>query len=222
MRIQMLVLAAAGTTACGMPVNGFVEDFNSGAEGWKDTASLDVTWNAAGGPDSSGSISGSITDVYALNPTFGGAVFRAEDSFDSSNDAFVGDWIGAGITLVSIDVRHDGGDDMSFFLRTAVPANSPSAIFLSPVAVSSGQWTTLTFAIDESSPFYIPAGAPSPTFFEDVMGNIANFQVGVIPGNGYAGNASVNFDLDNVRLLPTPASAALLGLGGLAAARRRR
>ncbi|MEQ8770875.1 MAG: hypothetical protein RIB60_10260 [Phycisphaerales bacterium] len=222
MKIAMLTLAAAGPVALGAPIIGFVEDFNTDGANWKDVAELDAVYSAAGGPDGSGFISGSIADVYALDPTFGGIALRAHDEFDSSGDAFVGDWLAAGITLVSVDVRHDGGDDVGFFIRAARPSNSPAAVFFSPVAVASGQWTTLTFAIDENSPFYVPAGPPSPTFFQDVMGDVGNFQLGVAAGPNYSGNASVTFDLDNVRLLPTPASAGLLGLGGLVAARRRR
>ncbi len=222
MKIEMLILAAAGSVALGAPVNGFVEDFNTDGANWKDVAELDAVYSAAGGPDGSGFISGNIADVYTLNPTFGGIALRAHDEFDSSGDAFVGDWLAAGITLVSVDVRHDGGDDLGFFIRAARPANSPAAVFFSPLSVASGQWTTLTFAIDESSPFYVPAGAPSPTFFQDVMSDVGNFQLGVVANPAYAGNASVNFDLDNVRLLPTPATAGLLGLGGLVAVRRRR
>lgn len=220
--ITLGLAATIAAAASAAPVSPFVETFESGNAAWADVASAPATWTPTGALDGSAYISGSIADVYTLNPTFGGIVLRAQDAFDSSNDAFVGDYIAGGITTVSIDIRHNGGDDMGFFIRLAGPLNSPAAVFFSPSSVASGQWTTLTFDIDENSPFYVQAGAPSPTFFQDVVGNVANLQVGVLPGAGYTGNAGVTFDLDSVRLIPAPGALALLGLGGLAAVRRKR
>lgn len=48
------------------------------------------------------------------------------------------------------------------------------------------------------------------------------FAVESFNNNGFLANASVAFDAASFRLVPAPSSLALLGLGGLAAARRRR
>ena len=55
----------------------------------------------------------------------------------------------------------------------------------------------------------------------DVSGGVT-FQIGAVTGADPSSTAVLFFDDVSVTVIPAPASAALLGLGGLAAARRRR
>lgn len=197
----------------------YTETFDTGNAGWQD---------GPGNPALDGG--GYLTTTVDLStfsaPPFGGGpttglLFRGEADDNASGGAFVGDYIGNGIDEILIDVRHDAQGPLAFALRIATPANSPAVIASSPVAVAGGsEFTTVSFSLEPSSQFLQFAGFGGT--IESVLSDVGNIQVLGVLLDGGPDSGAVNFDLDNVRIVPAPASGVLLGLGGLVAARRRR
>jgi len=216
--VSLLAISAICGSAMAAPVSPYLETFNAGDAAWADVASAPVTWHSFGGPDGSPYIS-TTGDLATADPQNGLLLFRAEDALDSSGDAFVGDYLAGGITSFSVDVRHDSAVPVSFYVRVA-PAGGPGMLFLNFAPVAAGQWTTLTFDFSTSNPGWIAEGVPSQALFDNVASGIAKVQIGAIPAAATTGIAT--FDVDNFAIVPTPASAALLGLGGVVAVRRRR
>lgn len=214
MRCAILTLAAACTAAAAGTVNPFTETFTLGDSSWRDGSSGAVDWNPAG-------FIGTTADINSAGP-FGLTVFRAHDEFDSSNDAFVGDYPAGGIDLVSFDIRQDSGQDLTFALRMATSLNFPGFAVVSPTAVASGQWTTLTFALDYNNPFYFAEGPPGEAFFNSVMTTVGNLQVSVDRPDGLTTPLVTTFNIDNFAVTPAPGALAVSGVVGLAMSRRRR
>ncbi|MFG0305534.1 MAG: hypothetical protein ACF8Q5_04900 [Phycisphaerales bacterium JB040] len=216
MKIEMLI---AGLTAgVALAQSPYTETFDTGNALWADAASQPLDWTATGSIDGTGYVSSTV-NAAGIDPQFGALAFRGQVGLGSSGGAFAGDYLSNGIDTISFDVRHDSTDALSFYVRVATPGNFPAVLFLSPVAVTPGEWTTLSFALDESSPFTVPEGGPGT--FETVLSGVGNLQIGFsAPATQTSGDIAV--DLDNVSIVPTPATAALLGLGGLVATRRRR
>lgn len=211
-----LIALSSGVALAGPglpPVSPFTETFDLGGENWKQGSGADVDWNAG--------VISSTADVNSAGP-FGLTVFRAQDGFDSSNDAFVGNYLAGGISTVSFDVLQDSGQELTFGLRVATSANSPAFALLTPVSVSSGQWTTLTFELDFNSPFYFAEGPPGVGFFSGIMSQVGNLQISVNRPDGLVTPLVTTFSVDNFAVTPSPAGVALIGFGGLMASRRRR
>lgn len=212
-----LALTAAGANAAVVP---FTETFESGANNWLQGSFTAPTYNTTGALDGSAFISSTI-DLNTAGP-FGITVFRGHDEFDASGDAFVGDYLAGGINTVSFDFRHNAGQDLDIALRVATPANFPSLVVELPEGVASGEWVTLSFELDFFNPLLTIGGAPTPDTFNSIMQNIGNVQISSGRPDGLDTPFLVDFDIDNIAITPAPGSLALLGLGGLAATRRRR
>ncbi|HBS29632.1 MAG TPA: hypothetical protein DEB06_09335 [Phycisphaerales bacterium] len=197
----------------------FTEAFDSSASNWRNAAgAANATWLPTGGPGNSAHITGA-TSVNNANT---GVVIalRAQDAFNSSNDAFVGNWLALGVTAFSFDVRHDAPAPMSFGARFAPSANAPGAIGFQFAPVAPGQWSTVTIPIDPSFPGFVSFEFGN---FAGIFSGIGNVQVSyLVPGALADSGTIVNVAVDNVRLLPAPGSAAILALAGTLALRRRR
>lgn len=216
MRTTAAIIAlSSGIALAGAPVAPFTETFDLGSENWKQGSGADVDWNA-------GVISTTV-DVNSAGP-FGLTLFRAQDGFDSSNDAFVGNYLAGGITTVSFDVLQNSGQDLTFGLRVATSNNNPAFALLTPVVVASDVWTTLTFELDFNSPFFFAEGPPGSEegIFNTVMSEVGNLQISVNRPDGLVTPLTATFSVDNFAIVPSPAGAAVLAMGGLVAARRRR
>ncbi|GJM19636.1 MAG: hypothetical protein DHS20C14_18490 [Phycisphaeraceae bacterium] len=219
MRALTACIVGSSVGVClGAPVDPFTETFNADNSSWADVDSNPATWAPAGGPDGSGFITTGIADLSLANPQSGFLLFRGEEGLGSSGGAFAGDYLAGNITEVSFDVRLLGPGPASFYVRLAGPAGAFILLEFAPAA--PGTWQTVTFDFSASNPGYIPEGPPGPGLFNAVAPDVDRFQIGMIPAGPQTGSATVQ--IDNVRLIPTPASAALLGLGGLVAVRRRR
>ena len=210
------VLVAAGAAVAQSP---YTETFDSGAAGWTDGPGNPAT-------DAGGYLSATVDLASFVPPPVGpgpstAVLFRAEAADNASGGAFVGDYLAAGLNTITFDIRHDASGPLAFALRLATPANFPGATVVSPVLVDAGPgFTTLSFSLDPSNPFLTYEGFSGSV--EDVLSNVGNIQIlGALVDNGPA-TGNVTFEIDNVSIVPAPASAMLLGLGGLAAARRRR
>lgn len=210
-----IIALTSGAALAGAPVSPFTETFDFGGENWTQGSGADVVWDAG--------VISSTVDVNSAGP-FGLTVFRAQDGFDSSNDAFVGNYLAGGITSVSFEVLQDSGQDLTFGLRVASSNNSPAFALLTPVVVSSDVWTTLTFKLDFNSPFFFAEGPPGQeeAFFNAVMADVGNLQISVNRPDGLVTPLVTTFSVDNFAIVPSPAGAVLLAMGGLVAARRRR
>jgi len=217
--IILTTLAISGSMSIA-GVGSFTEDFESGANGWTQGSFVAPIFNATGALDGSAYIS-STADLNSAGP-FGLSVFRGEDGFDASGDAFVGNYLTSGINHVSFDFRHNAGEDLDVALRVAGSSNFPGFGVELPSFIASDQWVTLEFDLDFSNPLLTLEGPPTEDFYNSVMEAVGNLQVSVARPDGLDTPLVVDFDLDNVTVTPTPSSLALLTLGGLVGLRRRR
>jgi hypothetical protein len=197
-------------------VTDFTETFDTDAAGWLDNASAALTHGSDGGD-------GFVTDTFDYTGFNAGdqspVLFRGNGSNDASGDAFVGDWIASGVSTFSFDVRHDFDSPLTFFVRFASPFNFPGAVAVPFTPMAGNTWTTLTLAIDPSSPNFVSFEGSD---FNSVFSNIGNVQIGASIDENLAGQTAT-FDIDNVSVtaVPEPASMAILSLAGLALMRRR-
>lgn len=189
----------------------FTETFDADASNWRMAdASTPLDWSAPG------YVSGAFNFV-TTGPGSTPAILRGHDSFDSSGDAFVGDWLSAGVTTLSFDIRHDAGVPLNIFARVATSMNFPGAGAIEFTPTPSGVWTTISFAIEPGSWFM-----EGPFPFASVFGSVGNVQIGADPGALANVDQEVIFDIDNISIVPTPGALALAGLCGLGIVRRRR
>lgn len=219
------VLAAIGTfgivgSAMGVTYP-FTETFSGPAANWATSsagpAASPLTYVASGGPDGSGFGRNSFSFVGSTAGAFP-ILFRAQDSFNSSGDAFVGDWVGAGVQTFSFDVRHNAPVSLQYFARFVAVGGFTGVIYQEPVLVPANTWTTVQFSVDPSTAFVFEPG----TNF-GVFSNLDRVQIGVTAPAELAGTTpAYTFDVDNVSLVPTPGASAVVMLGGVIAVRRRR
>ena len=220
MSIRTLTAIAMTAGLANAGVSTFTETFEAGANGWLQGSFSAPTYNATGALDGSAYIT-STADLNSAGP-FGLTIFRGQDDFDASGDAFVGDYLAGGIDRVSFDFRHNAGQDLGIALRVATSNNFPAFAVELAEPVASGEWVTLSFDLSFFNPLLTIEGAPTPDAFNAIMQSVGNIQVSADRPDGLSTPLVVDFDLDNVSITPAPGSLALLGLGGLAAARRRR
>jgi len=207
-----LALSAPAAHAVSTP---FTEAFDDGASGWQDAFRQPLDWIESGGPDGSGFVRSTL-DLSSVTVSMGSVVtHRGEQSAGASGGAFAGDWLEAGVTRFTAQVRHDASVPLSFFGRFASPFNFPAAVIFAEDPVEPNQWTELTFEIDPDNPLFTPEG----TDFATALGGVGNVQLAFSAPEGFS--ETVRFDLDNVSVVPEPSSLALLAAGGLAMRRRR-
>jgi len=214
----------------------FSEAFATGAANWAiNSSGTPASWAGSGGPAGGAFISraGSGGDT-GFGPFLSGPIlFRGQDSFNSSADRFVGDWLAGGVGSFSVDVFHDHSAALLFQVRLANPSNSPGASSVN-IAVSPGAWTTLNVPIIDSPAVFQTYGQlgnpPDPGAFSEIFSSIGNIQVGLAPGQvGGAGlPSSVTLGMANPAIAPVPEPGTWAALGAAAVAagvlrlRRRR
>jgi hypothetical protein len=196
----------------------FTEDFVSDNAAWKDAVNADLGFVGAGGPDGGSYVTGSF-DFQAQAEGATPVLLRGQDGFDSSSDAFVGNWITDGVTEFSAFVRHDAPVPLTFFTRFVSSFNFPGAVAIDFVPVLPNTWTKVTFAISAASPQFISFETSD---FNTVFSNIGNLQLGVsVPAALVGSPTPVTFDLDQPSITPEPATAGLMMAGVLVFLRRR-
>lgn len=217
MRTVLALSIAFGFSAVHAAVVPFTEDFAHDSANWRDAVGLsDLGWQATGGPDGGSYAFGTFNFVHS-NENDTPAILRAQDEWNSSNNAFVGDWLADGVTQFSMMVRHDAPVPLTFFTRFASPANFPGAAGVAFVPVMPNTWTQVSFDIDPNNPAIVTEGVP----FQDVFSNIGHVQIGVMVPADLAGLDQVfTFDVDKVSIVPEPATLALLALGAMTLRRR--
>lgn len=189
----------------------FTEDFVADSAGWEDGDSNPLFWENGGGPDG-GSYASADFNYFGYTSPFGGGpvVFRANESDMASGDAFVGDWIADGVTLVSAWVRHDAPADLNFYMRIATSFNFPGAVITNTQTVSSGVWTKVFWVVDPDSPLCIGETVTCAV----ALGSVGNFQIGTdAPLSLVELDQAFAIDVDKVSVVPEPGMATLLGAG---------
>lgn len=211
---SIVALAATSSAVLAGVTVPFVEDFSDGLSGFtaNNATQQFVTENGNGFARVNATLS--TRGFPAVN------LISANLANNPSNGAFSGNYTAAQITRVTFDVRHNGPAPLNFYLRlTQAPANFPAFLVLSPVPVAAGNgFTTVSFDISATNPLNIPEG---PISIPGILSNVGNFQL-LVGGPAQFNGTVVTLDVDNVRLVPTPATAGVLGLGGVVAMRRRR
>ena len=215
----VLGLAAIGAVpASAAIINPTTEDFASSNANWKVglTPFPDADFVSTDGP--SGANDGFIRyvrDVGTAGATATITLLRGQDNFNSSGDAFVGNWLSAGVNKLSFWVRHNGPVPMTMGARFAGIANFPAYAGETGL-IPSNTWTKVEFDIVQGNPSLTYEGAEGPTSFSEIFGNLANIQVFTKRGS-VPENTIVSFDVDKVTAVPepgmiAPAGAAMVGL----------
>lgn len=216
----ILAVILGSATPALSSITSFVETFPADSANWRNfNGSGMLDWFPSGGPDGSSYASGSFNLLNATGG-FPPVVIRAQANFNSSGNAFVGDWLSQGVTGVSFDIRHDLPESITITGRFATPMNFPGASTESAIAVAPNTWTTIFFDLTEGSSDIISLGGGT---YAGIFSSIGNIQLGFNVPAGLGGqDINARFDIDNFAIVPTPASIALLAMGGFTVARRRR
>ncbi len=198
----------------------FTEDFHGGASGWRDSGGTHVTGHSgSGGVGGGGYVQADFSFAHA-SAEDSAVIFRAQDEFGSSGGAFQGDWSGGGVTSFSAFVRHDAPEALTFFVRFAGAHNWPGAVAVNFMPVAPGEWTQLSVDIEASNPQFVGFEGSD---FGTVFGNVGHVQIGVSVPSGLAGSeTNYSFGLDEVSVVPEPASLVLLAGGAVVLSNRGR
>lgn len=209
-----IVALAFVTSAASAAVSPFTENFAADSANWyNNNSSAPVGWSSSGGPDGSSYATtsfnfGSFTPGVPI-PGNTAVLFRAQDEFNSSGNALVGDWVAGGINELSFWVRHDAPEAVTFFARFATPANSPAWSGIGP-AVAPNVWTQVTLPLSIATLTYEGPPGAGQTQFNNVFGNLGHVQIGAFAQNLAGLNQDITFDLDQVSIVPAPAALAML------------
>jgi len=223
--LPLTVLTLAATASAS--VEPYTETFADGNANWGTGGDWEVfeplDWQGSGGPDSGAHVTAPKNFVDFEPGGFPLTIFRGQDNFNSSDGAFEGDWISAGVTEFSFWVRHDADIALDYFARfTPIGSNSPSMNVIFSEAVQPNTWTKLSVEIDSNNDDLIPGGPPGT--YEAVFGNLGKMQIGADVGQLAGDDQLYHFDLALVSIsLPAPGAMALFGLvAALGGSRRRR
>jgi hypothetical protein len=214
-----LLSAIAFVSPCMAITVPFTEDFTTNDSEWMNSANADPVYSSTGGPNGAGD--GYISASRSLSTsTQGQTVFRGQDNFNSSGDAFVGDWVAAGVEKFSFWIRHNHTAPLTLGTRFATTSNSP-AWSIQQAGIAPNVWTKVEFDIDASNPNFQPEG---PVAFSEVFPLLGYLQIAAAsPGSA---TGTVTFDLDKVSISAVPEpnaiGLALAGVGCLSLLRRRR
>lgn len=214
---SFVIALAATASAATVP---FTESFTADAANWRNGTGVALaTWAATGGADGAGFIS----DTFSFAQSIEGdtpILIRGQSSYGSSGGALFGNWLTDGVTEYRVAVKHDAPVPLNFFTRFASPAGFPGAIGLGFVPVMPRTWTELVIQIDPANPQFISFEGSD---FHTVFSNVGRVQIGVSVPAALAGNpGTFTFAVDEVKLIPAPATLGALAFAGLGMRRRRR
>ncbi|MCP5488488.1 MAG: hypothetical protein H7A43_07540 [Verrucomicrobia bacterium] len=201
-RILTLIAAGFALAPAALAVSSFTETFTADSAAWRASdGATTLSWVASGGPGGTNDAharAGAVSFAAATNTQLQ-IVARAHGGYDSSGDAFVGDWLSATAAVFSIDLRHDFGAPAAFGIRFASSTNFPGGVAVAPQTVLSGEWVTLVIPIDPENPGFTSFEGSS---FAALFANIGNLQVLTYVPEGLGGNPGpFAVDLDNASLV---------------------
>ncbi len=194
-------------------------DFETGLEGWTSfqNGSFAPIWIPPSGSD----------DGFAqlTDSTTGWGYFQAPAAFTAQAAEYGGTF--------SFDLRHEfQGDPVAYRVRVAIIGGGLNLINESVLPTAS--WVNYSFLLDASSGWRVfsnisqnyTTGAPlaTQTQMEAALGGISGLFIAADYTPSYAPADLDRTSIDNVNLdvVPAPGAAALLALGGVLTARRRR
>lgn len=218
-RIVVAVIVS-GIAVPGLAIVPFNEPFSSSANNWRQSDGLtDLSWNSNGALDGTSFASAPFNFVnQTANAT--PILFRGSTLYNTSGNLLFGDWRTDPVTEVLADVRQNSGVPLTFFSRFSPGA--AGAVALSAATVPSGEWQQVRFTILPFNPQTFFYEGPGVTY-DTVFTSVARVQFGVLVPQELAGlDQGFQFDLDNIRIVPTPGGLALLALASLCGHRRRR
>lgn len=207
-----------------------LEDFDTNTANWRQNSkALDVNFVATGGPNGAGDSYVSY-DRNLGTSTGEQVIFRGQDEFDASGDAFVGDWVTAGVQQFSFWFIHNAPANLTIGARFAKSPNFPGMSIPGPTnSVAPNTWTQMTVWIDPANPGWINegAGATVAEGFANVFAAVGNIQVYAKRDASIPVDTTVTFGLDKVAAsaVPEPGSlmlAAIGVVGALVGLRRRK
>ncbi len=222
-----VISGALVSPASAIGILPFTEDFPAGVSNWAGSTATSMIYAAPGYQADGGPLGlgdGYITTpkTFSANP-LGQIVFRGQGNFDSSGDAFVGDWIGRNVTDLSFWIRQASSTPLRVGVRFAVSANAPAGNIMFQTPIEPNVWTLVNIPISSTDTAlydYTQEGGS----FEGVFRNIANVQI-LTMKESLPTNTVVTIDLDKISMVPEPSTLVLAGLGlgcmGLAMIRRR-
>ncbi len=168
-------------------VGNVTESFDTTSQNWRASdGATDLTWISTDGPDGVGDAYAAVTNlsfVGATNTQLSIAV-RGHSTYGSSGGAFAGNWYTSGVTVFSIDIRHDIGTDLPVGIRFASPFNFPGGIAVAPEPIPSGEWTRLSIPVDPANTAFVSFEGSN---FSNVFSNVGNVQVLLYVPVGYGG-----------------------------------
>jgi hypothetical protein len=222
----LVFIGAGQASAVTVP---FTETFGSNASGWVislvPSGTGSPTWSSTGGVDDSGfiSMSRTMSSSQFNGSGFGFIAFRGNAAADASGDAFVGNWLTAGVSALSASVRHTAPAALNFYLR--IDAGGGAAGSSVVFSVPSNTWTNIAVPIVDAPSSFQSYGAGT---FSSVFSNVQNVQIALAPtqpAEVLDGTTSYTFGLDNVSAVPEPSAIALaataVGCGAGLRLRRR-
>jgi len=223
--LGLVAALSSGAGAASALTVPFTEDFTSGVAGWRNGANTaDLSHVASGGPDGGAYASGTF-NYFGFVPPVPGAgpvTFRGQDEFSFSGLSFVGNWITGGVEELSVWVRQNTSETLTYFMRVASSFNFPGAVILSTTPVLPNTWTLVTFDIDPSNPLCFGEGVTCA----QALANVAHLQFGTSAPAALTGlDQAFTLEIDKIQLVPEPGTTLLFasGLAGIAwfGARRR-
>jgi hypothetical protein len=224
-RLGVIVSLGVASHTASAAVVEYTETFDTNASGWLNGVSAAPTYNATGGVGNSGYIAYTTSFTSGTAGSFGApplqVLFRGNDAANASGDAFVGNWLTAGVQSFSVTVRHNYTSTLNLYARFDAGFGAGASLAADPAyAIAPNTWTTITVPITDSNPPFSSYGAGS---FSSVFANVQNVQLGlyVPPSTTFT---DLRMDLDNVKVaIPEPTSVGLLAGGaGMLMFRRRR
>ena len=202
-RFPAIFIAACGILACfagSASASGVTTSFTTGFEGWTFVNPSGSSWQSSGGNP------GGYVRFDDLGPANGGQ-FLAPASY-------LGNWTSYdGVGSLSADAQLFVLPPQAFaFPSFSISGPGGSAFWTASVPSGPFGWTTFTAPITASQ-WSIRSGS-----WAAILANVTQLLI-FMPASSVGGEIT---GIDNVTLVPAPGVGALLGLGGLLAARRRR
>ena len=195
-------------------VLGFVDDFSGpDTNGW-------ASFNSNTNPGTGGV--GGAGDGYLLIAS--DIVFN----FGTHNDGlnYTGDWVTAGITQVSFYLNDvNTPEDFFFhFLLSGAPPGQQDSTWQCNVGYQPPNGAWQQYVVDLSGGGANWTRIRGAASFDDVLHNVdnAHFRHDLPPYNQYPDGIMGNLGIDQITLLPEPATVILLGLTSLLPVARRR
>ncbi len=199
-------------------VAGQVDDFEDGTEqAWTGAFGSPPINVASGGP-------AGVNDNYLQATSTGGA--GPGSKLAAYNGVqWAGDYIAAGVTAIQVDMKNFSASGAALEMRLLLPfgGGGDFTSTLSQTVAADGAWHTLTFGLSAADLSYVGGSSENLNLtLQGVFRVLFRHQPGAPTGPGVGVPIVGQLGIDNVFAIPEPATALLLGLGGLILCKPRR